>query len=94
MKRKEVFVGLSLAVVLAIFSFLAASSPDGLERVAQDQEFHDKATAVGVAIFTDYRLPGIKNEKLATLLAAVGGVAGVFVLGTGLGKLLKKSTNK
>ena len=34
--------GLGIALVIAIFSPLASSSPDGLERVAEDKAFVDK----------------------------------------------------
>ena len=38
-----IFVGLGAALLVALFSPLASSQPDGLERVAQDKEFIDTA---------------------------------------------------
>ena len=36
MNKKDIFTGLLIAVVLAIFAFLASGFPDGLERIAED----------------------------------------------------------
>lgn len=90
MKTKNVLMGLGLAIILAIFSFLASSFPDGLERVAEDQNFIEKETTIIKAPIPDYQIPGINNERLATSLAGISGVLIVFVLGMGLGRLLKE----
>lgn len=90
MKKKDIIVGLSAAVILAVFSFLASSSPDGLERVAEDRNFIEKAASLIKAPIPDYLLPGLPHEKIAGALAGIIGVAIVFVLGSGLARLLKE----
>jgi cobalt/nickel transport protein len=88
--KKTVFLGLLIAMLLAIFSFMVSSSPDGLERIAENHNFLKNATNFFKAPIADYLFPGIKNEQLATSLAGLTGVIIVFLLGIILGKLLKK----
>lgn len=90
MKKRDIFIGLLIAVILAIFSFLASSSPDGLERVAEDKNFVERATSIIKSPIPDYVFPGINNEKLAGSLAGITGVLIIFTLGIGLAKLLRE----
>ena len=90
MKKSNIFIGLGLAMVLAIFSFLASSSPDGLERVAKDKNFLEKTTNIIKSPIPDYLFPGINNEKLAGSFAGIAGVLIVFVSGMVLARLLKE----
>jgi cobalt/nickel transport protein len=76
-------------VVLAVFSFLASSFPDGLERVAEDKGFLKKATVSLRSPIADYAFPGIKNKKLAGSIAGITGVLVMFWLGLSLAKLLR-----
>lgn len=93
MNRKDIFLGLTLALVLAgIFSLLASSWPDGLERVAEDKAFIEKAEvqpAVSSPI-PDYAWPGVENEKLATSLAGITGTLMVFGFGYALALLISR----
>lgn len=91
MKKKEIILGLGIAIILAILSFLASSSPDGLERVAEDRNFIERATSVIKSPIPDYLFPGIDNDKLAGSLAGVFGVIVIFGLGWGLSGLFKKN---
>lgn len=88
MKRKDILAGLVIAMILAIFSFLACSFPDGLEWVAEDKNFIDKAANIIRSPIPDYLFPGIKNENTAGSLAGITGIIIVFILGYGLAKLL------
>lgn len=90
MKKRDIFIGLLLAAILALFSFLASSSPDGLERVAEDKNFIAKVTTIIRAPIPDYLFPGIDNGKLAGSLAGISGVLITFVLGIGLAGLLRE----
>jgi cobalt/nickel transport protein len=93
----RVFVLAGLAGSLAIAMFLspfASKNPDGLDRVAQDLKFEEKATKESPAkklpfyqMFDEYALRGIQNEKLATALAGLAGTLVTFGLAWGLGKL-------
>ena len=92
MKRKDIIIGLVFAIVLAIFSFFASSSPDGLERVAEDKNFIEKAINIVKSPIPDYLFPGIKNEKIAGSLAGIAGVIIIFALGYSLAKLLSRDS--
>ncbi len=73
--------GLAIALAVASLSPLASSSPDGLERVAEDKGFLDTAQDSPYEIIADYLFPGIENEALATILAGVVGTVIVFGIG-------------
>ncbi len=93
MKSRDIWFGVVAALLLAIFiSPFASRSPDGLERVAEDQEFLEKGEgrpAVSAPL-PDYVVPGVKNESVAASLAGALGVVVVFAAGYGLASLLKK----
>lgn len=91
MKKKDIIIGLAIALLLAVFSFLASGSPDGLERVAEDKGFIERAASMIKAPIPDYLVPGVGNEKIAGSLAGIMGVLVVLVLGAGLGRLIKKT---
>ena len=69
--------GLSIALVITLFSPLASSSPDGLERVAADKAFVDSGKDPPYKVIADYAFPWVGNEDAATIL---GGVVGVVVV--------------
>ena len=73
--------GLVIALALTLLSPLASSSPDGLERVAEDKGFIDAAEDPPFQIVADYLFPGIENEAIATILAGIVGT--VLVCGIG-----------
>ena len=80
---------LMLALALAILSPLASSSPDGLERVAEDKGFIDRALDAWYQIIPDYVMPGVASETAATILAGLLGTLILFGIGYGLAKLLR-----
>ncbi|MCK5589570.1 MAG: PDGLE domain-containing protein [Dehalococcoidales bacterium] len=80
---------LILALFLALLSPLASSSPDGLERVAEDKGFMETAREAVFEIIPDYVLPGVGNEAGATILAGIIGTLMLFGIGYGLAQLLK-----
>ena len=79
-----------LALVVAIFSPLASPHPDGLERVAEDQGFIERAQDPWYEVIPDYVFPGISNEAVATILAGLVGTLLVFGLVWGVGKLVAR----
>lgn len=90
-----IFIGIALiiAAVLAIFiSPFASSSPDGLEKVAEDKGFIEDAeeadTAWDHSPVPDYAMPGVENEKVATGLAGIAGVLITLVVMTGISFLV------
>jgi len=91
--EKWILILLGIAVLAAVFlSPFASTKPDGLERVAEDKGFLEKGEgpqAINSPI-PDYIVPGIKNDKLATSIAGLIGVAVAGALGLVLGAVLKK----
>lgn len=72
--------GAALLVLLAVLSPLASAHPDGLISVARDLGFLHMERASGFSVLPGYHLfPGVSNETLATILAAL--VGGLIVLG-------------
>ena len=84
-------VGLLIAVGIAGFlSTFASGEPDGLERVAIDQGFDDTAEDPALdSPLADYAVEGIENEKVATGLAGVIGVAVTLGLTVGILKIVQ-----
>ena len=88
-------VGLGIALVITLLSPLASSSPDGLERVAEDKAFVDKGKDAPYEVIADYAFPWVGNEDAATILGGVVGVvivaALVLTLGVGLRALSRRA---
>lgn len=72
-------VGLLIAAGLAIVSPLASAHPDGLEWVAQQQGFIDRAQGPIYNLIPDYLIPGVSSESVATIIAGILGL--LIVLG-------------
>jgi len=79
---------LALLVALAVtfLSPLASPHPDGLERVAEDQAFIERAQDAPYAIIPDYVFPGIENQAVATIVAGLLGTLIVAGLTYGLAR--------
>ncbi len=86
-------VGLALAIMLALLSPLASPWPDGLERVAEDMGFMDRAREPLYHLLTDYTVPGVSHPVVSTLLAGVLGTVAVFLLGYALAHWLARSSH-
>ena len=76
------------AMVVIVLAPLASPDPDGLESVAEQQGFIDSARDAVVRILPDYTIPGLDGTA-STVLAGLAGVAIVFFLMVGLGRLLR-----
>ena len=97
--RSLILVGLGSSLLIAGFlSPLASKNPDGLDRVAQDQKFEEKAAKDNqvaakqlpfATIFEEYSFRGAP-EAIATPLAGLLGTMATFGLAWGLGKILIK----
>ncbi len=84
--------GLLIALALAFASPFASTHPDGLETIAQQQGFVHLTQASAYEILPGYSLPGVHNEALATIVAAVLGVIIVFFVALGLAYLRRNRT--
>jgi cobalt/nickel transport system permease protein len=76
--RVLVIGGICIALILAIFSPMASSHPDGLEWVADQKGFLDVAQGALYELIPDYVMPGIHNEAVATIVAGILGTLIVF----------------
>jgi hypothetical protein len=88
----KLFAILALAVAIGLataVSPFAASTPDGLERVATDKAFIDSGKSQDGPI-ADYAFPGIEDERLATALAGFTGTLIVFAFGFGLVRIARR----
>ncbi len=84
-------VGIAIAaLVVVILAPLASSDPDGLERVAEDQGFIERAENFFSGLLGDYAIPGIDNEWLSTVLAGLVGVAIVVAIVLVLGRVVAR----
>jgi len=90
MKQKWWIAGLLIALAVTLISPWASAWPDGLERVAEDKGFIEKAQEAPYQLIPDYVFPGVSNEAVATILAGIVGTLVVFGLAYGLGALLKR----
>ena len=79
-------------IVAAVLSPFASSSPDGLEKVAEDLGFLHKGEGepVLIAPVPDYAMPGVKNESVATAAAGIVGTLLTFGAAYGLAKVVKR----
>jgi len=90
-RRSLIITGIAIAFVIAAASaFLASSSPDGLERVAEDIGFIDRAQDAPYSVLPDYTVPFLGEGPLSTVAAGVIGVLIVTVLTLGAGSLLRR----
>ena len=71
---------------------LTSSSPDGLEKVAEDVGFIDTAKDHTFGDFTlaDYGIAGFENARLSVGLAGLIGVGATALLASGLFMLIRK----
>ena len=91
--RLVLAVLLLVALVLAgVLSFYASSSPDGLERVAEDHGFLDTAEehAAGDGPMADYQAKGVEDSRLSGGAAGIAGALVVLVLAGGLTFVLRR----
>ena len=92
--RAFVVLALAVAVGLAVaVSPFASSSPDGLEKVADDKGFIDDGTVHAIqddSPIPDYAFPGVDNPRVATGLAGFVGTLAVALVAVGLGWLFHR----
>jgi len=89
-RMRLVIVGVSIAALVAISSaWLASGSPDGLERVAEDEGFIETAQDPSYEILPDYTVPGI-DGALSTAIAGAIGVVLMLGFGLAVGRILAR----
>lgn len=96
-RKKEILIGLMIALLIVVLlAPFASSSPDGLERVAEDLAFLEKAEDKELisSPIPDYVIPGLENEALAGILAGVTGTLVTFGVMMIFAKMLAASKKK
>jgi cobalt/nickel transport system permease protein len=83
-----------IALLLAVLSPLASSHPDGLEWVAEQNGFLERAQEAIYHLAPDYALPGISDPALATIAAGILGLVIVFGVAYGVGSAEKRASKK
>jgi hypothetical protein len=89
----RLFTILALALAIGLGTALspfASSSPDGLEKVAQRKAFLDAGRTQDRAPLSDYAIPGVRDQRLATGLAGFAGTLGVFLVGYGVAAVVRR----
>lgn len=100
--KNRIFILTGLAISLGIATLLspfASKHPDGLDRVAEDLEFANKAVEAPLTqklppaqVFAEYSVKAVSNEKVSTAVAGLTGTLVVFGLAWGIGKIAVKKT--
>jgi len=91
--RKFYIAGFVVSLFLAgVVSFYASSSPDGLEKVAEDIGFIESAKdhTLSDSALADYGVSGVENERLSVGLAGLIGVTATALISFGLFMLIRK----
>ena len=94
-QSKVIIVGFVLSLFLAgVVSNYASSSPDGLEKVAEDIGFLENAKehTNSDGLLADYGVKGVENERLSTGAAGVIGVLATAGVSTGLFFVLRRKS--
>lgn len=88
-----VVTGLLVALLLAgVVSFYASTSPDGLNRVAEDKGFSQTAHPGDASPFTGYGTKGVADKRVSKGVAGVVGSLVVLVLAGGVTLLVRRRT--
>lgn len=92
--------GLALALAVAALSLFASPNPDGLERVARDQGFEDRAIDPPAgrlpfaSVFEGYTLRGLEQPAVAKVFAGFAGTLLVFGGAWGIGAWVRRARKR
>ena len=88
--RRWWLAGVAIAVAVVVFlAPLASADPDGLERVAGDQGFLDRAVNFWGGLLSGYAIPGV-DGPLSTVLSGLLGIGIVLGLMLLFGRALAR----
>ena len=92
--KRFIIVILAVSILVAGFvSWFASTHLDGLERVAENKGFIEKAKEPSHKLFPDYTIPGI-NTFWSNVLAGIIGTLASFCLVMLLGKFINRKIKK
>lgn len=78
------------ALIVIVLAPLASPDPDGLERVAEDVGFIDRAGNFFTGLFSGYSIPGINDPAVSTVLSGLLGLAIVVTVMMVVGRLVAR----
>jgi cobalt/nickel transport system permease protein len=78
--RSWVFAGIAATMLVVLLSPLASSLPDGLEWVAAEHGFLERAREAPFSVLPDYTIPGLGDAALSTVIAGLIGALLVALL--------------
>jgi cobalt/nickel transport system permease protein len=87
-----VWVGGAIALAVVLFSPLASTDPDGLNRVASDLGFINNAQS-GSGPFAGYSIPFLASASLSKIAAGALGIIVVGIVVVLIGRGMKAKTN-
>ena len=87
--RGWVVAGVLISLIVVFLSPFASASPDGLERVAENLGFLDRAQPAPYEIIPDYTVPFLGETALSTIVAGVIGLIVVGIIVVLLGQRMK-----
>jgi cobalt/nickel transport system permease protein len=73
--RGWVPVGVGVSALVVLLAPLASADPDGLEKVAEDLGFLERAAEAPYQVLPDYTVPGLEDPTVATIAAGLVGLA-------------------
>jgi cobalt/nickel transport system permease protein len=90
--RGWVVAGLAIALAVVLFSPLASSDPDGLERVAENSGFLHRGQGAPYSLIPDYSVPFLGATPVSTIVAGAIGALALFGIVYMLGRALRTRT--
>ena len=90
--RGWVLAGVIISLVVVLLSPLASANPDGLERVAEDLGFLNKAQSAPYEIIPDYTVPFLGETAFSTIVAGIIGALVVVGVAIFAARALQKKT--
>jgi cobalt/nickel transport system permease protein len=90
--RGWVPVGLLASLVVVLLAPFASADPDGLERVAEDLGFLERAQDTPFQLLPDYTIPGLHDPTVATVVAGLAGVAIVVGVVAAIARLARRAS--
>jgi cobalt/nickel transport system permease protein len=92
--RGWIVAGILIAFLVVLFAPLASAFPDGLEWVAEQNDFLGVAKEAPYSILPDYVIPALGDSGLSTILAGAIGSAAVAFLVYGLAWLVRRGRQR
>ena len=91
MTRRELYIALFIcSVIVALAAAFASTNPDGLEWVSRGLGFAASTEeASTLAPFGSYEIPAIGQSFLSTFVAAILGIAAVFIIVLLAGRIIE-----